>query len=264
MSDEPVILIDDAPRSTEGVRVITLNRPDRRNALNAQLLHALGQALKEADSDRSVRAIVVTGAGDRAFCAGGDLSPPDGDSFLELHDARGGFADLLRQWRHLSKPTVAAVNGVALGGGFGIVLACDFAIARENAQLGTPEIRRGLFPMMIARLVYEQLPRRIANELVLLGNKLDAHRAHQVGILNEVVPPKLLLDEAVGYAGELAKFSPAVMGLGRRAIYRQMDMPFDPALSFLHDQLTMNLQTEDAVEGITAFFEKREPVWKGR
>lgn len=255
-----VLLSDD----DAGVRTLTLNRPERRNALSPDLVKALIQGLQQADDDREVRAVVITGAGEKAFCAGGDLGAPSGEGFLGMHEDRGSFAELLKTFRRMKTPTIAAVNGMALGGGFGIVLACDFAIAAESAQLGTPEVKRGLFPMMIARLIYEQLPRKQANELVLFGEKIDAKRAEALGVVNEVARDEDVLARANEYAKRIAALSPAVIGLGRRAIYRQLDMPFDAALSHLHDQLTLNLQTEDAAEGITAFFEKRDPVWKGR
>ena len=255
-----VLLSDD----DAGVRTLTLNRPERRNALSPDLVKALIQGLQQADDDREVRAVVITGAGEKAFCAGGDLGAPSGEGFLGMHEDRGSVAELLKTFRRMKTPTIAAVNGMALGGGFGIVLACDFAIAAESAQLGTPEVKRGLFPMMIARLIYEQLPRKQANELVLFGEKIDAKRAEALGVVNEVARDEDVLARANEYAKRIAALSPAVIGLGRRAIYRQLDMPFDAALSHLHDQLTLNLQTEDAAEGITAFFEKRDPVWKGR
>lgn len=259
-----LVLVDDAPGGRAGVRVLTLNRPERHNALSPELVVTLISALRSADRAEGVRAVVLTGAGDRAFCAGGDLSTTSGEGFLGMHDARGGFAELLRTFRHMKKPTVAAVNGTALGGGFGLVLSCDFAVAADEAPLGTPEVKRGLFPMMIARVVYEVLPRRAANELVFLGEKVSGERAVSLGIVNQVVPKAEVMSAALDYADRLAHLSSAVLSLGRRAVYRQLDMPFDAALEHLHQGLTLNLQTEDAAEGITAFFEKRDPEWKGR
>jgi enoyl-CoA hydratase len=260
MSDD-VLLKEDLGH----VRVLTLNRPDRRNALSPLLVQALVDGLAEADRDPNVRAIVLTGAGEKAFCAGGDLGGgSQADGFLGMHEERGSFAELLRTFRRMKTPTVAAVNGLALGGGFGLVLACDLAVCAPETELGTPEVKRGLFPMMIARLIYEQLPRKAANELVLLGGKVDGRRAVELGIVNRTVPAAEVREAALEFAGRIAALSPAVIGLGRRAIHRQLDMPFDAALAHLHDQLTLNTQLEDAAEGVMAFLEKREPNFKGR
>jgi enoyl-CoA hydratase len=264
-----ILLVDDAPGAAQGVRLLTLNRPERKNALSPELVAALTRAFAEAEADKAVRAVVLTGAGDgsarAAFCAGGDLGGgPGGDGFFEQHKERGAFAELLLTMRRMSKPTVAAVNGMALGGGFGLVLACDLAIAADDADLGTPEVKRGLFPMMIASLIYEQLPRKAANELVLLGGKVAGARAAELGIVNKVVARAEVKDSALAWATQLASLSPSVMQLGKRAIAEQHDMPFSQKLAFLRDQLTLNLMLEDAAEGVSAFLQKREPEWKGR
>ena len=155
-----ILLVDDS----DGVRTLTLNRPERKNALSPELVQTMEDALKAADADSAVRCIVLTGAGEgdkAAFCAGGDLAGGmTGDGFFEQHLARGAFAELLLTMHRLRTPTIAAVNGHALGGGFGLVLACDLAVAADDARLGTPEVKRGLFPMMISALIDEVLPRK--------------------------------------------------------------------------------------------------------
>jgi enoyl-CoA hydratase/carnithine racemase len=259
-----ILLTDDH----DGVRTLTLNRPERRNALSPELVEALTAALHAADDDKNVRAIVLAGAGDgekQAFCAGGDLGGGlVGDGFFEQHLARGSFAELLLVLRRLKKPTVAAVHGLALGGGLGLVLSCDLAIAAEDARMGTPEVKRGLFPMMIAAVIDEVLPRKAAMELMLLGGEVQGARAVELGIVNRVVPRADVRAEAHALAKRLASLSPAVLSLGRRAVLLQRDMPFEQKLAFLRDQLTLNLQLEDAAEGVSAFLEKRDPQWKGR
>ena len=262
-----ILLVDDR----DGVRVLTLNRPERRNALSPELVGALNEALQSADADDCIRCIVLTGApapdGRPTFCSGGDLQGGMGnaDGFSAQHDARGGFAELLLTFRRLGTPTIAAVDGVALGGGFGLVLACDLAVAAGNARLGTPEVKRGLFPMMIAALIDEVLPRKQAMELMLTGGEFDGARALELGVVNRVVGANgSVVDEAVALARTIAAQSPAVLALGKRAVAQQREMPFEQKLLFLRDQLTLNIQLEDAAEGISAFVQKRAPVWKGR
>lgn len=262
-----VLLVDDR----DGVRTLTLHRPERKNALSPELVQALDDALRAADADDDVRCIVLTGAGDttqgdkQVFCAGGDLQGGlQGDGFLAQHFARGGFAELLLTMHRLRTPTVAAVNGHALGGGFGLVLACDLAVAADTARLGTPEVKRGLFPMMITALIDEVLPRKAAMELMLLGGEISGQRAVELGVVNVVCPTSDVRERALAFAAQIASMSPSVLKLGRRAITAQRDMPFEQKLLFLRDQLTLNLHLEDAAEGIAAFIEKRAPTWSGR
>jgi enoyl-CoA hydratase/carnithine racemase len=164
----------------------------------------------------------------------------------------------------MKTPTVAAVNGLALGGGFGIALSCDLAVAADDARLGTPEVKRGLFPMMIAAVIDEVLPKKAAMELMLLGGEVMGPRAVELGIVNRVVARADVRAESHALARRVASMSPAVLALGKRAVHLQRDMPFEQKLAFLRDQLTLNLQLEDAAEGVSAFIEKRDPQWKGR
>jgi enoyl-CoA hydratase/carnithine racemase len=256
--------------NTGPVRRLTLHRPSRRNALSPELVAALTVALREADQDATVHAIVLDGApssdGRATFCAGGDLGGNVAATphFAEQHSARAGFADLLLTFHRLGTPTIAAVDGVALGGGFGLVLACDLAVVADTARLGTPEVKRGLFPMMISALLDEVLPRKAAMELMLTGGEVDGARAVELGIANHVVAAEQVLQRAFELANTIACMSPAVVALGRRAVQTQRGMSLEQKLLFLRDQLTINLQLDDAAEGVAAFMQKREPRWMGR
>jgi enoyl-CoA hydratase len=244
--------------------LLTINRPQARNALSAEVMVGLFQALARADGDVAVRAVILTGAGDRVFCAGGDLSSMTGDGFLATHESRRRYGELLLTLQGLRKPTVARVNGHALAGGLGLVLACDLAVAVESAELGTPEIDRGLFPMQVLALLQRHVGRKRALELVLTGARLSARDAVAWGLLNRAVPAAELEGTARGLAQTLASKSQAVIALGRRAFFTAEDLALPPAIELLASQLSLNVLCEDAAEGVTAFMQKRTPQWKDR
>lgn len=243
---------------------ITIDDPDRRNALSNEAMVELGVALRSACADGTVRVVVVTGAGDQAFSAGGDLSGGFVDAPLADHGGRSALADLVRAMRRCPKPIVARINGHALGGGLGLVAACDIAIAADHARFGTPEIAVGLWPMMITAVLRPIVPRRPLLEMMLTGRRFDAAEAVDLGIINRVVSYEDL-DRAVDEMVEaLAAQSPAALTLGKAAFYAVEDMDLDTALDHLHIGLTAMASTEDAQEGVSAFLEKREPQWRGR
>ncbi len=250
---------------TEGVARLTINRPERRNALSWRVVGELRRRVAEARVDPAVRVLVLTGAGDRAFCAGADLSGmAAGAGYLDLHDARGELASLFGALWDLGKPTIARVRGFALAGGMGLALACDLVVAADDARFGTPEIDVGLWPYMITVPLVRSMPPKKALELMMTGRRVDAAEAERIGFVTTVVPVDEL-DAAVDeLAATLAAKSPAVMRLGRTAFYAVWDQAADEALRYLHPLLTVTTSTEDAAEGIAAFAEKRPPVWKGR
>lgn len=250
--------------SQDGVCTITLNLPERKNPLGPLMVNELLWALDDAREDGEVRAIVLTGAG-KAFSAGGDLKQMGGgDGDGPKLAPKGDYVDLLLRFTALGKATVARVPGYAMGGGLGLVACCDFAVACESAQLGTPEIRRGLFPMMIMAVLQRLVPRRQLMNMMLLGERLTAAQALDYGLLSHVVPDEELDAKVLELATKLASQSPTAMRMGLAAFHHQADLTLEDALPHLRDQLFTILGTEDAREGLTAFFQKREPVWTGR
>jgi enoyl-CoA hydratase len=245
-----------------GVATITLNDPDTRNALSPQLLGGLIASFERARDDDDVRCVVLGSSHAKTFSSGAALGGFGADApLVDKHFGSERFVGLFKLIGALGKPTVCAVRGHVLAGALGIALACDLILASEDATFGTPEINVGTFPFMIMALIYRNVPRKKANELLLLGERWSAHEALAAGIVNRVVPDAALVAD---WAGKLAGRSPVIMRLGKEAMRRQLDMPLDDALDYLRAQLSLALSTEDIVEGVTAFFEKREPQWKGR
>jgi enoyl-CoA hydratase len=249
----------------EGVATVTLNNPEKRNMLSGQMLVELVDAMKTARDDEQVRGVVLTGAGDKVFCAGADLGGFAADvPLVAKHFATDLFLEFFRLMPRLGKPTLCAANGHVLAGGMGLALSCDLLIAKEGATFGTPEINVGAFPYMIMAIIYRNVPRKKVNEMMLLGERLSAPEAVEYGLANKVVPEAEFDAAVTDWAGKLASKSPVLMRLGHDAMYRQQDMALDDALEYLRSQLSLTFSTEDIVEGVTAFFEKRDPQWKGR
>jgi enoyl-CoA hydratase/carnithine racemase len=249
----------------DGVATVTLNNPEKRNMLSGQMLTELVDAMKTARDSDDVRAVVLTGAGDKVFCAGADLGGFAAEvPLVQKHFASDLFLEFFRLMPRLGKPSLCAANGHVLAGGMGLALSCDLVIAREGATFGTPEINVGAFPYMIMAIIYRNVPRKKVNEMMLLGERMSAEQAVEYGLANMVVPADEFDDAVADWAGKLASKSPVLMRLGHDAMYRQQDMAIDDALEFLRSQLSLTFTTEDIVEGVTAFFEKRDPQWKGR
>jgi enoyl-CoA hydratase len=249
----------------DGVATVTLNDPEKRNMLSGEMLGELVEAMKSARDSEDVRAVVLTGAGEKVFCAGADLGGFGADApLVQKHFASDLFLEFFRLMPRLGKPSLCALNGHVLAGGMGLALSCDLLIAKEGATFSTPEINVGAFPYMIMAIIYRNVPRKKVNEMMLLGERMSGEDAVRFGLANKVVPAAEF-DEAVReWAAKLASKSPLLMKIGHDAMYRQQDMALDDALDFLRSQLSLTFSTEDIEEGVRAFFEKREPEWKGR
>jgi enoyl-CoA hydratase len=244
---------------------LIIDREERRNALSPDVIRGLLDALERASNDPEIRVVVITGAGDRAFCAGGDIggfqrSAEDQD----VESAPAAIARLLDAlWWH-PKPTIARVNGKALGGGFGLMLACDLAVATDDAELGTPEIDIGLWPHVITAVIQRRMPRALALELMLTGRRMPIVEAARWGLVNRVTA-RAELDAVVAELVErIAAKSPHVIRLGKRSFAGAEDKPWGVAIDHLKEQLAANLKAEDLIEGVSAFLQKRKPDWKGR
>ncbi len=244
------------------VLTLAINDPERRNPLTNEVVESMTEAIGSAGE--SVRVIVVTGTGDKAFCAGGDLAGGFFENPIETHRQRGGLAELFRSMRLARQPIVARVNGHALAGGFGLMLACDLAVASDRATFGMPEINVGLWPMMISALVHQSLPQKLAFDLMMSGRRMTASEALAAGAVSRVVPGADLDMTVEQLVASLLEKSPAVLALGKASFYASVDMGFDAALDSLAGGLTAVALTEDAREGTRAFVEKRPANFTGR
>jgi enoyl-CoA hydratase/carnithine racemase len=248
-----------------GVARVTINRPDRRNAMSFGVMDGLRASMARAKAGDDVRVVVLTGAGDKAFCAGADLGGGGiATSGADAHEGRGLLADLFRDMWSLGKPIIARVRGFALAGGFGLACACDMIVASDDAQFGTPEINVGLWPYMITVPLLRSMPPKTALDLMMTGRRVSAEEGLRIGFVQRVVPVADLDGAVNELASSLAAKSPIIMRWGRDSFYRVLEMDADAALSYLQGMLTATSQTEDAAEGVAAFAEKREPKWKGR
>ncbi|HEX4214499.1 MAG TPA: enoyl-CoA hydratase-related protein [Candidatus Dormibacteraeota bacterium] len=265
MSDIPhlehVLVVAD-----EGVARVVLNRPDQRNALSDGMVGDLLAALRWSAAESGVRVVVLTGAGERAFCAGADLGSFEQEvPELERHARRLPLAELLSLMPRLGKPIVGRINGHALAGGFGLACSCDLLVAAAGATFGTPEVNVGVWPAMIQAVLARNLPRKALLEMMLLGQRWSAGRLEAMGVVNRVAGSVEELDAITAeVAGAIAAKAPVAVGLGRDSFYRQQDMEFHAALDYLRDQLSLISLSQDAREGARAFLEKRQPHFEGR
>lgn len=245
---------------------LSINRPQVRNALNEEVCAGLRAGVELAERTAGVRVIVITGVGDQAFCAGGDMKAGAGGAPFSLNaaDPRHYVIALFRVLEACTLPTIARVNGHALAGGMGLVCACDMALSVKDASFGVPETRVGLFPMMILAYMMRIIPRRKLFEICMTGDTFKADEALALGIVNEVVAEDALDARLDALVSRITARSPTAIKLGKQAFRAIEDMPLDKAFEYTQLMLPIMSQTEDAVEGLAAFNEKRSPKWPGR
>ncbi|MDT8271918.1 MAG: enoyl-CoA hydratase-related protein [Desulfomonilia bacterium] len=248
-------------RVDEGIGTITINREQQRNAITPEAIDLFHAYLDDAEKDELVRALLITGAGDKAFCTGAQLA---GGMATEGKDVFEFYACLLNRLVSFPKPTVARVKGFCLAGGMGFMLACDIVIASDDAKFGTPEVNVGLWPMMIGALIFRNVLQKKAMEMILLGERMTAREALDMGLITRVVPVEQLNEEVNTVLASLVSKSPIGMRIGKQAFYETAQMPLKDALQYLSEKLKEVVSTDDAREGITAFMEKRPPVFSGR
>lgn len=244
---------------------LTINRPEVSNSMSAEVLAGLSEGLDQASRHKNeVLCIVLTGAGERAFCAGADLKPDSTFLRFDYSETHSDFANLLRLANRCDIPLVARVNGHVMAGGVGLLSMCDMAIAADDVKIGLPEVKIGGFPMQVASVLQHLVTRRKYAELCLTGEPASAEEAREFGLLNYVVPRAELDAKVQWLVGRIVDKSPAAIRRGKNAMRAIADMPLEASLSFTEHQLTTVALLEDMVEGRAAFNEKRKPQWKGR
>jgi len=248
----------------DAVATVTLNNPAKRNRLSIQSMDELAGLFQDLNSSSGIRVVVITGSGDKAFCAGADLGEFDRSGIVSQRRQNLAYRNLCLALYQMQKPVVAKVNGAAVAGGMALVTLSHLAVASTTARFGTPEIHVGAFPNMVMAAILRAIPKKAALKLILLGEIIDAAEALEMGLVNAVVDADLLDETVADLAGRLAAKSSAILGLGLDSVRVSSDMPYPQALEYLCEMATIIRNTDDCQEGAKAFLEKRKPIWKGR
>ncbi|ARB44386.1 enoyl-CoA hydratase/isomerase family protein [Alloalcanivorax xenomutans] len=259
MSTEQAVLLEKRGRALW----ITVNRPDKRNAINQAVIDGIRQGYEQAQADPQVRVIVLTGSGDKAFCAGADLRPGEGFVF-DYAKPNADYADLMRLASNSTVPSIARVNGVCMAGGMGLLCMTDMAVAVDTVRFGLPEVKVGVFPMQVLSLLQRLVPQRVLREWCFTGEPFTADEALQAGLVNHLAPAAELDAKVEWLIDRLVDKSPTAIRRGKYALRAIEAMSFDQAIAYTETQIATLALTEDAKEGLAAFNEKRAPDWPGR
>lgn len=260
MTDEEIII-----EKKNGVATLLLNRPKVHNALSGEMMEKFIQACEELSNDPEIVVVVLKGAGEKSFCSGADLGGmSDNNSVIEFKDHVTKYRDCLLALRKMKKPVIGAINGYALAGGLGLAVSCDLAYAKESAQFGAPEINVGLWGMMISSSLVNSIGSKKTFELMYTGNRIDAEKAKEMGLVNDVFSAEEFEEKVNEIAEKLSTKNPVALNQGRESLYMIQNMDYESSLTYLRDQVVVLSRTEDYNEGMAAFKEKREPVWTGR
>ncbi|MDF3881331.1 enoyl-CoA hydratase/isomerase family protein [Cupriavidus basilensis] len=242
---------------------ITINRPDKRNAINKEVVDGIRAGYRAAHADPAIRAIVLTGAGDKAFCAGGDLQPGKGFAF-DLSQPNVDYADMLREAQQATLPSIARINGTCMAGGMGLLCMTDMAVAADNVLFGLPEVKVGVFPMQVLSLLQTLAPPRLVREWCISGEPFSAAEAKAAGLVNHLAAPGELDARTEWLIARVADKSPTAIRRGKYAMQAMASMSFAEGIAYTESQIALLAMTEDAREGLAAFNEKRKPVWTGK
>ncbi|MGE8369405.1 enoyl-CoA hydratase/isomerase family protein [Cupriavidus sp.] len=242
---------------------ITINRPDKRNAINKEVVDGIRAGYRAAHADPVIRAIVLTGAGDKAFCAGGDLQPGKGFAF-DLSRPNVDYADMLREAQQATLPSIARINGTCMAGGMGLLCMTDMAVAADNVLFGLPEVKVGVFPMQVLSLLQTLAPPRLVREWCISGEPFSAAEAKAAGLVNHLAAPGELDARTEWLIARVADKSPTAIRRGKYAMQAMASMSFAEGIAYTESQIALLAMTEDAREGLAAFNEKRKPVWTGK
>ncbi len=251
-------------QTCDGVARLTIDRAESRNALDPATVAGLARGIESALADPDVRAIVLTGAGEKAFCAGADLKAASGSFTVDYSRPSSDYANLLRAARACTLPIVGRINGACLAGGMGLLGVCDVVVAADDAIFGLPEVKVGIFPMQVLSVLRDLVPQRVLAEMCLTGEPISAAEAQRVGLINYAVPRVELDTKTDWLVARLVGKSPTAQRRGKFALRALDGMAFGPALAYLETQIATLALTEDAREGMLAFQERRAPVWTGR